>query len=29
MLVGERNDKAVELVGFQLLAKGGETICVR
>jgi hypothetical protein len=28
MLVGQRHDEAVELVGFQLLAKGGEAVCI-
>jgi hypothetical protein len=28
MLVGERDDEAVELVGFELLAKGGKAIGV-
>src|SRR6185369_15088481 len=28
MFVGERNDEAVELLGFQLLAKCGEAVCI-
>jgi hypothetical protein len=28
MLVGERDDEAVELVGFQLLAKRPQAVCI-